>query len=78
MKERLTNETKQEAETQQEQTGQQRREAALEFDSVEEMIRYDAAQTTVSPELGERLLRSVETERPPRPWWKRWLPDPTR
>ena len=46
-----------------------------EFASSEEMLRTDAAQTTVPPEIGERLKKSAARIRPPeaRPWWKNLL-----
>ncbi len=45
-----------------------------EFATVEEMLRFDAAQTPVPPEVEERLRKSVEAEpRPAGPWWRRWL-----
>jgi hypothetical protein len=44
-----------------------------EFGNVEEMLRFDAAQTPVPGKITERIQASVEREklRPPRPWWKR-------
>jgi hypothetical protein len=46
-----------------------------EFASTEELLRTDAAQTTVPPEIGERLKKSAAEIRPPekRPWWKNLL-----
>lgn len=45
--------------------------AAREFASAEELLRYDAKQTTVPPAIAQRLGRSLQTEPcPPRPWWK--------
>jgi hypothetical protein len=46
-----------------------------EFASTEELLRTDAAQTTVPPEIGERLKKSAAELRPPpaRPWWKNLL-----
>lgn len=73
MKQRLTNETKQDTEAQAEQLGQKRAEQRLEFTSAEETIRFDAARTVVPPGLRERVLREVEGERARLPWWKRWF-----
>jgi hypothetical protein len=44
-----------------------------EFNNVEDMLRFDAAQTPVPGRVAERLQESVEREnlQPPRPWWKR-------
>ena len=47
--------------------------AALEFQSAEELLRYDAAQISVPPSIAARLGKSTsELEPPPpRPWWRR-------
>ena len=74
MKQRLTNEAKEHAEVQAEQTAQQRSEPGRQFASAEELLRFDAAQTAVPPQLRERVLRQVEAEKSTRqPWWKRWF-----
>ena len=53
------------SETQSQQT------AVREFTSAEEMLRFDAKQTTVPPAIAQRLGQSLQNEsRPPRPWWK--------
>jgi hypothetical protein len=45
---------------------------AQEFENVEQLLRYDAAQTTVPPEIARRLNESAAKSPPPkRPWWKR-------
>lgn len=42
----------------------------LEFATVEDMLRYDAAQTPVPPELAERVNRSLAGEETaPKPSW---------
>jgi hypothetical protein len=70
MKQRLTNEGKQDAETRSEH----REEQGLEFQSAEEAIRFDAAQVVVPPQLRERVLREVVVEERARlSWWKRWF-----
>lgn len=43
-----------------------------EFNSVEEMLRFDAKQIVVPPEIAQRLDRSVQ-KKLCRPWWRRWL-----
>jgi hypothetical protein len=45
-----------------------------EFANVEEMLRHDAAQTSVPSTVMGRLRRSVEREpKPARSWWQRFL-----
>lgn len=48
-------------------------QAALEFATSEEAIRYDAAQTPLPPAIAERLRKSIEQEPKPSPdsWWKK-------
>ena len=51
------------------QAGQQ---AVHEFASAEELLRFDAAQTNVPPEIAERLKRTASaTAPPPSGWFKR-------
>jgi hypothetical protein len=51
-----------------------RQEAAREFASAEELLRSDAAQTTVPPQIAQRLKQSVADLPPPRrSWWKNLL-----
>ena len=43
-----------------------------EFASAEELLRYDAAHTTVPPEIAQRLQKSTGNLPGPKPaWWKR-------
>jgi hypothetical protein len=50
---------------------QSRQTAGREFSSVEELLRFDAAQTAVPPEIAQRLQKSAANIPPPlRPWWK--------
>ena len=46
-----------------------------EFASAEELLRADAAQTEVPPEIAARLKKSAAQIQPPavRPWWKTLL-----
>ncbi len=63
--------------TRQEQTTEEQQtllpeQTGLEFSSAEEMIRFDAAQTTPPPELAARIRESISREtHPRRSWWKR-------
>jgi hypothetical protein len=52
----------------------QQETSACEFASVEELLRYDAKQTAVPPEIAQRLDRSLQNEpRSPRSWWRRFF-----
>lgn len=45
-----------------------------EFTSVEELLRYDAQQTSVPPAIAERLNQSLQNQpQPARSWWRRWF-----
>ena len=45
-----------------------------EFALPEDMLRFDAKQTTVPESVAQRLSRSLQRNAPPaRPWWKRWF-----
>jgi hypothetical protein len=44
------------------------------FASSDELLRFDAAQTAVPPEIARRLGQSICNEpRPSHSWWQRWL-----
>jgi len=64
-------------EQQQQQTAEQKQnleKTALEFASVDEMIRHDALHTPVPPGIARRLGESVaQAPNAPRPWWRRLL-----
>jgi len=46
-------------------------QSAREFASAEELLRYDAAQMEVPPEIAARLKDASATLPPPKqPWWK--------
>jgi hypothetical protein len=48
------------------------KQTALEFASAEEMIRHDADQTTLPPQIAERLNESIAREpQPAVSWWHR-------
>lgn len=52
----------------------QTQQSPVQFGSVEEMIRHDAAQTPVPPSVERRVAKSVAGLAPhPRPWWRRWF-----
>ncbi len=50
-----------------------RETAAREFATPEELLRHDAALTTVPPGLAARLSESARGLPGPAPWWRRWL-----
>ncbi len=48
--------------------------AVKEFSNSDELLRFDAAQTTVPPEIARRLQESSANLPPPKAvWWKRLL-----
>jgi hypothetical protein len=51
---------------------QQSQQAAKEFENSDELLRFDAAQVSVPPEIGQRLQKSAANISPPaaRPWWR--------
>jgi len=52
-------------------TQQSRQESdPLEFQSAEEMLRYDAAHVEIPGNIADRIAESAEGM-PPLPWWKR-------
>jgi hypothetical protein len=52
-----------------------RQQAGQEFASAEELLRFDAAQTPVPPEIAQRLMQSTGNAAPParRSWWRNLL-----
>src|SRR5258708_3845681 len=56
------------------ETGQTQQQAPAEFETAEELLRFDASRIAVPPSIAERLQESIrshaETERP---WCKRCL-----
>ena len=53
---------------------QEQQQTTREFGSVEELLRHDAAQTPVPPELAARVRNSVAREPMPKTgWWRRWF-----
>ena len=62
------------SEQQQEHSAEQQTQAqaAREFATAEELLRYDAAHTTVPPGIAQKLQQSVGGQpRPRAAWWKR-------
>jgi outer membrane protein OmpA-like peptidoglycan-associated protein len=52
----------------------QQKEAVREFATADEIIRFDAGQTTVPPAIAARLNESIAREpKPQRSWWRRFL-----
>ena len=50
---------------------QTQQKAVHEFATAEELLRYDAAHTTVPPEIARRLQKSIgQTGTEPRSWWR--------
>jgi len=48
--------------------------AGTAFESVDELLRHDAAQTALPPQLEARLAPSIANTPPPaRSWWQRLL-----
>jgi hypothetical protein len=48
---------------------QTQKQAGQEFASAEELLRFDAAQTAVPPQIGEKLKHSAAHLAPPKPNW---------
>ena len=68
----MKQQTKLSQEQQAAETQQTRQPAGREFASVNEMIRFDAAQTSVPPEVARRLKKSTDSEpAADRKWWRR-------
>lgn len=59
---------------QQTESSQSQEQTPVEFESTEELLRYDASLTEVPPSIAERLQESIAQQTgDQRPWWKRWL-----
>ena len=52
-----------------------RQQAGQEFAGADELLRFDAAQTVVPPQIAERLKQSASNLPPPprRAWWRNLL-----
>ena len=72
----MKHQTKLSAEQQQQQAAehQTQSQSAREFANAEELLRYDAAHTTVPPGIAQRLQKSTGGATGPKTsWWKRLL-----
>ncbi len=68
MKPRLTHQTQQETEQTQRQEGR----GELTFDTVEDLLRHDAAQTPLPTGIARRLEAELAAQPTARaPWWRR-------
>jgi hypothetical protein len=70
----MKHQTKLSAEQQQQQAAehQTQSQSAREFANAEELLRYDAAHTTVPPGIAQRLQKSAaDLPAPKTTWWKR-------
>jgi hypothetical protein len=64
------------SEQQQTEVGQESQQrATMEFANAEDLLRYDAAQVSVPPGIGQRLKESLGDlpPPPPRSWWRKLL-----
>ncbi len=43
------------------------------FDSVEDLLRYDASQTTVPEQIERKVKKSIAEEKSGIPFWRRWF-----
>jgi hypothetical protein len=69
-KQRFQHQQSQDQTFEQNQTSEQRTDRT--FDSVEELLRCDMAQTTPPPAIVARVQATLEAEPPPnRSWWRR-------
>jgi hypothetical protein len=68
--------TSQQQNEQQQQTpsAEETRAEAVEFSTIEAMLRHDALHTPVPPRIAKELSKSIQKEAPaPRSWWRRLL-----
>lgn len=68
-----TSRLKQEQQTEQRQVqSEQTQERAVEFKTVDDLLRHDSEGNPVPPEVGDRLNQSISAEaRPNLPWYKK-------
>ena len=67
---KLRHQEEQEQQSTQQQHSEQKTDAK-EFSSVDEMLRYDASQNAVPPNVAEKVNRSIAGEPQPGSWLKR-------
>ena len=65
----MKQQTKLSQEKQHAEAHQTKSQAGQEFTGAEELLRFDAAQTSVPPHIAERLKRSTQDITPPRTSW---------
>lgn len=71
MKQNFTKVTEAQQTAAQEQA--QQAQTGVEFKTVEELLRHDAAQVQPPKSLMTRLQQSLKQEIRPPAWWKRWF-----
>ena len=72
----MKHQSKLSAEQQQQHAAQNQTQSqgAREFANAEELLRYDAANTTVPPEIARRLQKSTANLPGPKPsWWRKFF-----
>ena len=62
-----------EQEHQQALTEQTQKQSVRQFETVDELLRHDAAQMVVPPGVAKRLEQSIGQTSPPAKSWWRWL-----
>jgi hypothetical protein len=74
MKQNFSKATEAQQTAAQEQAQQaQQAKTGVEFKTVEELLRHDAAQVQPPKSLMTRLQQSLQQEIRPPAWWKRWF-----
>ena len=59
---------------QENQAASEQKQTVREFNSTEELLRHDAARTSMPEEISTRLRKSIAKEPPPRrTWWQRFF-----
>lgn len=71
MKQRSKLSPRQQQSEQQETLHETRQQAGQEFATAEELLRFDAKQTTVPPQIAERLKQAAQPAAPQRSWWQK-------
>lgn len=70
------NQQEQEVAAAQQNNAQTQSNAALQFNTAEEVLRRDCSQMRLPSGVARRLQESVNAEpKPKQRWWKRWLGD---
>jgi hypothetical protein len=67
---------KQDSHEQQDSAARTEQSVPREFATTDELLRHDAAQITVPPEVAQRLNQSISSlPKPATSWWRRLLGD---